>query len=57
MSIIKFHRKIRKSGRSAVIALPTDLMTSLGWEIGEAVVITATIEKAILIERSSQDPD
>lgn len=50
-SVIKFHRKIRRSGRSAVIALPRDLMKSLGWEIEDDIIISATPEKAVLIEK------
>ena len=51
VSIIKFRRAIRKSGRSAMVAIPPDIMRSLEWEIGDEVTISVTQDKAILIEK------
>ncbi len=51
-SIIKFERKIRSSGRSAVIVIPPDIMRSLNWDIGDEVMISVTSEKAVLIEKA-----
>ena len=51
-SIIKFERKIRSSGRSAVIVVPPDIMRSLDWDIGDVVKLSVTPEKAVLIEKA-----
>jgi antitoxin component of MazEF toxin-antitoxin module len=37
MSAIKFKRQIRKSGGSASIALPPEILEALGWQIGDKV--------------------
>jgi antitoxin component of MazEF toxin-antitoxin module len=50
--IIKFTRSIRSSGRSAVIAIPPDLMKSLEWTIGDEITIQATQDRGILIQRT-----
>jgi antitoxin component of MazEF toxin-antitoxin module len=52
-SIIKFNRTIRKSGRSAMIAIPPDVIRSLKWNIGDDVKISVTPDRAILIEKVS----
>lgn len=51
-SIIKFDRTIRQSGRSSVVALPPELLKALNWKIGDKVRISATTEKAVLIEKA-----
>jgi len=51
-SIIKFNRTIRRSGRSAVVAMPPEIMKSLGWEVGDQVTISVTAERAVLIEKA-----
>jgi len=50
-SIIKFERTIRSSGRSAVVAIPPDVIRSLEWKIGDAVTISVTPEKTIVITK------
>lgn len=37
MSTIRFKRQIRKSGGSASIALPPEMIEALGWQIGDKV--------------------
>lgn len=37
MSTIKFKRQIRKSGGSASIALPPEIIEALEWQIGDGV--------------------
>jgi antitoxin component of MazEF toxin-antitoxin module len=50
-SIVKFTRAIRKSGRSAMIAIPPDIMRSLGWEVGDEITISVTQERDVLIQK------
>lgn len=52
MSIIKFDRTIRRSGRSSVVAIPPELMKALSWTVGDQVQLSAT-DKGILIEKAS----
>jgi antitoxin component of MazEF toxin-antitoxin module len=48
MAIVRFKRTIRKSGGSAAIAVPPELLNALNWEIGDVVEIHAEEQKLIV---------
>jgi antitoxin component of MazEF toxin-antitoxin module len=48
MTVVKFNRTIRQSGRSAAVAVPPELMNALNWKIGENVEIFADEEKLVI---------
>jgi antitoxin component of MazEF toxin-antitoxin module len=48
VTVVKFNRSIRKSGGSAAIAVPTELMKALNWKIGENVELFADEEKLVI---------
>ena len=50
---ITFKRTIRRSGGSAMVALPPEIMEGLGWDLGDEVTISVTQDKAILIEKKA----
>ena len=48
MAIIKFQRTIRRSGGSAAIAVPPEILNALNWKIGDLVEMYANEEKLIV---------
>jgi len=48
MTTIKFRRSIRRSGGSASVALPPEIIQALGWKIGDTVEIWAENGSVIL---------
>jgi antitoxin component of MazEF toxin-antitoxin module len=48
MAIVKFKRTIRKSGGSAAIALPPEILEAMGWKVGESVEVYAEESKVIV---------
>jgi antitoxin component of MazEF toxin-antitoxin module len=53
MVIVRFERTIRKSGGSAAIAIPPEVLNALGWKIGDVVDVYAE-EQKITIKRHDQ---
>ena len=45
---IKFRRKIRKSGGSAAIVIPPEILDALKWKVGDEVEIYAENQKIIV---------
>lgn len=52
-SQIKFERKIRRSGGSATVTIPLEIVKALGWKLGDSVLISITPERAVLIEKAA----
>ena len=48
MTIVKFKRHIRMSGRSAAVSIPPELLDALGLKIGDAVELFIEDEKLVL---------
>ena len=48
MVLVKFKRAIRKSGGSAAIAIPPEVLKALKWKIGDVVEIYAEEQKIII---------
>ena len=48
MAVVKFKRTIRKSGGSAAIAIPPEVLDALGWKIGDTVEIYAEEQNVII---------
>jgi antitoxin component of MazEF toxin-antitoxin module len=48
MAVVKFKRTIRKSGGSAAIAIPPEVLNALGWKIGDTVEIHAGEQNVII---------
>jgi antitoxin component of MazEF toxin-antitoxin module len=45
MAVVRFKRTIRKSGGSAAIAIPPEILNALKWKIGDIVEIYAEDQK------------
>jgi antitoxin component of MazEF toxin-antitoxin module len=50
MAVVKFKRTIRRSGGSAAIAVPPEILNALNWKIGDSVELYADGEK-LVVER------
>lgn len=48
MAIVIFKRKIRKSGGSASIAIPPEVLEALQWKIGDAIELFPTGQEMII---------
>jgi antitoxin component of MazEF toxin-antitoxin module len=48
LAVVKFKRTIRKSGGSAAIAIPPEVLDALGWKIGDIVEIYAEEQNVII---------
>jgi antitoxin component of MazEF toxin-antitoxin module len=48
MAVVRFKRTIRKSGGSAAIAIPPELLNALNWKIGHVVELYAEEQKLIV---------
>ena len=55
MSTIKFKRQIRKSGGSASIALPPEIIEALGWQIGDKVELLVENGSVIIRKTAKQE--
>jgi antitoxin component of MazEF toxin-antitoxin module len=48
MAVVRFRRTIRKSGGSAAIAIPPEILIALNWKIGDVVELYAEDQKFIV---------
>jgi antitoxin component of MazEF toxin-antitoxin module len=48
MAVVKFKRTIRRSGGSAAIAVPPEMLNALNWKIGDLVELYADEQKLII---------
>jgi antitoxin component of MazEF toxin-antitoxin module len=48
MAVVRFKRRIRKSGGSAAIAIPPELLNALNWKIGDAIELHAQEQELIV---------
>jgi antitoxin component of MazEF toxin-antitoxin module len=48
MVLVRFKRTIRKSGGSAAIAIPPEVLNALEWKIGDIVEVYAEEQKIIV---------
>lgn len=52
MVLVRFKRTIRKSGGSAAIAIPSEVLNALEWKIGDAVEVYVN-EQKIIVKKAS----
>ena len=45
---VKFKRKIRRSGGSAAVVIPQELLNALKWKIGDEIEIYAEDQKIVI---------
>jgi antitoxin component of MazEF toxin-antitoxin module len=48
VATVKFKRTIRKSGGSAAVALPPEILEAMGWKIGDSVEVYAEENKIVV---------
>ncbi len=48
MTVIRFKRTIRRSGGSAAIAVPPEILMALGWQIGNTVELYIDNQKMVI---------
>jgi hypothetical protein len=48
LMLVKFKRTIRRSGGSAAIAVPPEILNALDWKIGDSVELYADEQKLII---------
>jgi antitoxin component of MazEF toxin-antitoxin module len=48
MVLVRFKRTIRKSGGSAAIVIPPEVLSALEWKIGDIVEVYAEEQKIIV---------
>jgi len=46
--VVKFRRTIRRSGGSAAIAIPPEVLNALNWKIGDLVELYAEEQKLVV---------
>jgi len=51
MVMIRFKRSIRRSGGSAAIAIPPEILNALEWKIGETVELYVE-EKKLVVQKA-----
>jgi antitoxin component of MazEF toxin-antitoxin module len=48
MVLVRFRRTIRKSGGSAAIVIPPEVLNALDWKIGDVVEVYAEEQKIVV---------
>jgi len=48
---VKFKRRIRKSGGSAAVVIPPELLNALKWKIGDEVLIYIENGKLVIVRK------
>jgi len=54
MAVVRFKRTIRKSGGSAAIAIPPEILNALNWKIGDIVELYAEDRKLAIKKHDAE---
>ena len=57
MPLIKFERTIRRSGGSAAVAIPPEMLKALNWKIGNTVEMYIENQTLVITRKSNEEED